>query len=113
MVYFDHNATTTLLPEAKQAWLHAVDQFIGNPSSPHRIGARADSALSEARDKLARILGCNPLDVVWTSGATESNNAVMRHFAATLAGWNDTASVGVINEHRGKLVLVGWNLCAH
>lgn len=84
MLYFDHNATTPLLPEAKQAWLDAVDRFIGNPSSPHRVGARADAALSEAREKLARILGCSALDLVWTSGATETNNAVLHHFAATL-----------------------------
>jgi cysteine desulfurase len=84
MTYFDHNATTPLLPEAKQAWLVAVDKFIGNPSSPHRVGARADAAVSEAREKLARILGCSALDLVWTSGATEANNAVLHHFAATL-----------------------------
>lgn len=84
MLYFDHNATTPMLPEAKQAWLEAVDKYVGNPSSPHRLGARADAALSEAREKLARILGCNALDIVWTSGATESNNTVMSHFAQTL-----------------------------
>jgi cysteine desulfurase len=84
MIYFDHNATTPLLPEAKQAWLDAVDRFIGNPSSPHRVGARADAALTEAREKLARVLGCSALDIVWTSGATEANNAVLHHFAATL-----------------------------
>jgi cysteine desulfurase len=84
MTYFDHNATTPLLPEAKQAWLDAVDKFIGNPSSPHRVGARADAALTEAREKLASVLGCSALDLVWTSGATEANNAVLHHFAATL-----------------------------
>jgi cysteine desulfurase len=84
MLYFDHNATTPLLPEAKQAWLDAVDRFIGNPSSPHRVGARVDAALSEAREKLARVLGCSALDLVWTSGATEANNAVLHHFAATI-----------------------------
>src|SRR5204862_5780291 len=85
MLYFDHNATTPMLPEAKQAWLDAVEKFIGNPSSPHRLGARADAALSEAREKLARFLGCGALDITWTSGATESNNAVLHHFARTLA----------------------------
>jgi cysteine desulfurase len=84
MTYFDHNATTPLLPEAKQAWLDGVDKFIGNPSSPHRVGARADAALTEAREKLASVLGCSALDLVWTSGATEANNAVLHHFAATL-----------------------------
>ena len=84
MTYFDHNATSPLHPAARQAWLEATEKFIGNPSSPHRVGARADAALTEAREKLARFLGCDALDIVWTSGATESNNAALHHFARTL-----------------------------
>lgn len=84
MIYFDHNATSPVMPAARQAWLDATEQFIGNPSSPHQIGARAKTALTAARDKLAAMLGCDPLDIVWTSGATESNNAVLHHFARTL-----------------------------
>lgn len=84
MIYFDHNATTPLHPVARQAWLEASEQFIGNPSSPHRVGARADAALAEARQALADTLGCHPLDIVWTSGATESNNMVLHHVARRL-----------------------------
>jgi cysteine desulfurase len=84
VIYFDHNATTPMLPEARQAWLEAAENLIGNPSSPHRIGGRADAALSEARERVARHLGCDPLGIVWTSGATESNNTVLHHFARTL-----------------------------
>lgn len=72
-----------MLPAAKQAWLEAVDQFPGNPSSPHRLGARADAALQGARERLAGFLGCDALDIVWTSGATESNNMVFRHLAVS------------------------------
>src|SRR5689334_7345987 len=85
MIYFDHNATTPLLPSARQAWLAATEKFIGNPSSPHRVGARAEAALNAARAQLAAFLGCDPLDLVWTSGATESNNLVLHHFARRLA----------------------------
>ena len=85
MIYFDHNATTPLHPAAREAWLAANETLIGNPSSPHRVGARSDAALSAARQKLAAILGCDALDIVWTSGATESNNAVLTHAARTLA----------------------------
>ena len=60
MTYFDHNATSPVIPAARQAWLDATEQFIGNPSSPHRIGARADAALTEAREKLAAMLACDP-----------------------------------------------------
>jgi len=102
MLYFDHNATTPLCPEAKQAWLEAVEQFIGNPSSPHRLGARADAALQEARGRLAGFLGCDALDIVWTSGATESNNAVFRHLAAVL-GADAEVFVSAI-EHPSTMV---------
>ncbi len=84
MIYFDHNATAPVIPDARQAWLEATEQFIGNPSSPHRIGMRADAALCDAREKFAAILECDPLDIVWTSGATESNNMVIHHFARSL-----------------------------
>jgi cysteine desulfurase len=84
MIYFDHNATAPLHPVARQAWLEASEKFIGNPSSPHRIGSRADTALEEARHKLAAIIGSPPHEIVWTSGATESNNQVFHHFAASL-----------------------------
>src|SRR5207247_6037009 len=84
MIYFDHNATTPMLPQARQAWLDATEKFVGNPSSPHRIGSRADAAISGARQRLADFLGCDALDLVWTSGATESNNTVLHHFARTL-----------------------------
>jgi cysteine desulfurase len=97
VIYFDHNATTPMLPEARQAWLEATEKFIGNPSSPHRVGARADAALNEARQKLADFLGCDPLDIVWTSGATESNNMVLHHFARTL-GTKDEVWISAL-EH--------------
>ncbi|HXT40184.1 MAG TPA: cysteine desulfurase family protein [Candidatus Angelobacter sp.] len=84
MIYFDHNATTPMLPEARQTWLEATGQFVGNPSSPHRIGSRADAAISAARQRLAEFFGCDALDITWTSGATESNNTVLHHFARTL-----------------------------
>ena len=84
MIYFDHNATTPMLPEARQAWLEAAEAFIGNPSSPHRLGSRADSAIIGARQRLAEFLGCDALDITWTSGATESNNTVLHHFARSL-----------------------------
>ena len=84
MLYFDHNATSPLHPAARDAWLTASERFIGNPSSLHRIGSRADAALSEARQKLAALLGCDALDLVFTSGATESANTVFHHAARTL-----------------------------
>ena len=86
MLYFDHNATSPLCPAAREAWLEASERFVGNPSSPHRLGARSEKALGDARAQLAEFLGCAPLDIVWTSGATESNNLVLHHCARALPG---------------------------
>jgi cysteine desulfurase len=97
VIYFDHNATTPLLPEARQAWLEAGEQFVGNPSSPHRLGARADNALAEAREKLAALLGCHATQLVFTSGATESNNTVLHHYARTLPADSEVWSSAI--EH--------------
>ena len=84
MIYFDHNATYPVSAAARTAWVEAVERFIGNPSSPHRLGARAEAALAPARERLAARLGCDPAEIVWTGGATEANNAVLHH--AALAG---------------------------
>jgi cysteine desulfurase len=81
VLYFDHNATSPLCAEARAAWLQATDEFIGNPSSPHRLGRRAEIALDRARETLAAALGCEPHEIVWTSGATESVNTAVQHFA--------------------------------
>ncbi len=80
VLYFDHNATHPLSETAKRAWLDAVEKFPANPSSPHRAGQRADAALQNARERLATMLGCGADEIVFTSGATESANAVLAQF---------------------------------
>ena len=84
MIYFDYNATAPVLREAREAWLNVTEKTGGNPSSMHQAGTRASIALADAREKLAAFLGCHPLDIIWTSGATEANNMVTHHFAKTL-----------------------------
>ena len=84
MIYFDYNATAPVMREAREAWLEATEKIGGNPSSMHQFGAQAARVMTDAREKLAAFLGCHPLDIVWTSGATEANNTVLHHFAHTL-----------------------------
>jgi cysteine desulfurase len=84
MIYFDYNATAPVMREAREAWLNVTEKIGGNPSSMHQAGTRAAIALAGAREKLAAFLGCHPLDIIWTSGATEANNMVTHHFARTL-----------------------------
>ena len=84
MIYFDYNATAPVMREAREAWLHVTEKIGGNPSSMHQAGAKAAIALADARENLAALLGCHPLDLIWTSGATEANNMVIHHFAKKL-----------------------------
>lgn len=86
VLYFDHNATHPLCDEAREAWLRATRDFIGNPASAHRLGARAEAALEQARERLAGWLGCAAREIVWTGGATEAANAALHHAAQTSDG---------------------------
>ena len=77
-IYLDHNATTPLLPEVVDAMLPYLRTHFGNPSSGHPYGLRAKTAVERARDQVAAFLGCDPDEVVFTSGGTEANNLAVR-----------------------------------
>ena len=77
-IYLDYNATTPLAPSVVEAMTSALQEQWGNPSSVHWAGRQAKQALSKARRQLASLLGCQPRELLWTSGATESNNLVLR-----------------------------------
>ena len=89
MIYFDYNATASVMREAREAWLEVTEKTGGNPSSMHQAGTRASIALADAREKLAHFLGCHASDLIWTSGATEANNMVTHHFAKTLGAQDE------------------------
>lgn len=82
--YFDYNATASLRPEAKAAWLSATEDLWLNPSSPYRAAARVHAHLAEARSVVAGLFAVAAERVVFNSGATEANNAIFAHWAATL-----------------------------
>jgi cysteine desulfurase len=73
-VYFDYNATTLVDPQVREAMLPFFGEIWGNPSSVHHVGRRARALLDDARDRCARVLGCKPSELVFTSGGTESAN---------------------------------------
>lgn len=74
--YLDHNATTPLRPEARAAMAAAME-LCGNPSSVHAEGRRARAIIETAREQVAALVNAKPLEVVFTSGATEANNWVI------------------------------------
>ena len=83
VVYLDHNVTTPVLPEVLEAIMPYLTTEWGNPSSAYKFGAKLKSAIETARDQVAQLVGAQPPDVIFTSCATESNNAAI---AAALWG---------------------------
>lgn len=75
--YLDHAATTPMRPEAAAAYVEAAS-ILGNPSSIHSPGQGARQALEEARESVAATLGCDPIEVVFTSGGTEAINLALK-----------------------------------
>lgn len=81
MVYLDNNATTRPAPAVVAAMLHALQADWANPSSVHGPGQTVARGVAAARAQVAGLLGVRPERVVFTSGATEGNEAVLRHHA--------------------------------
>ena len=80
MVYLDYSATSPLLPEAKMAMLSAME-LTGNASALHTPGHLAMNAIEDAREEIAKLIGAEPEEILFTSGGTESNNTVTNIFA--------------------------------
>ena len=78
MIYLDHNASTPIAPQVREAMLPFLAEHHGNPSSAHWAGAPAAQAVADAREQLAALLGCSPHEVVFTSGGTEANNTALK-----------------------------------
>jgi cysteine desulfurase len=76
IIYLDNNATTQLAPAVIDEMLPFLTNYYGNPSSGYGFAATARKAINLARERLAALLGCEPTEIVFTSGGTESNNAV-------------------------------------
>ena len=105
MIYLDYNATTPIAPEVVQAMLPFLNEEFGNPSSSYPRGWRALEATVKARRQVADLLGCAPEEIVFTSGATEANNTVIKGVAhRSRAGQIITTAV----EHPAVLAPCQW-----
>lgn len=76
-IYLDYNATTPIDPDVVEELLPFLREGFGNPSSNHPYGKKAKQAVELARARVAGLLGCDPEEVIFTSGGTESNNQAL------------------------------------
>ena len=76
-IYLDYNATTPIAPQVRDAMLPFVEQHFGNPSSSHAYGQTTAAAVQSAREQVATLLACEPGEVVFTGGGSESDNMAL------------------------------------
>jgi cysteine desulfurase len=102
-IYLDYNATTPVPAEVADAVAAALRECPGNASSIHAFGQRAKALLDEARSAVARLIGAEPSEVVFTSGGTESDNLALRGYAESLGEPARPSLITTAIEHEAVL----------
>lgn len=103
MAYLDHNATTPLCAEAREAMLPFLGGTWGNPSGVHAAGRRARAVIDGSRDTLASLLGAKPGEIVFTAGGTESCNLAILGLALRHRAVGRNRLITVATEHHAVL----------
>ncbi len=91
-VYLDYNATTPVAKEVADAMRPYLDHYFGNPSSVHSYGVKTKLAVEKARRQIAGLIDCDPSEIVFTSGGTESNNYAIK-------------GIAFANKHKGNHII--------
>jgi len=99
MIYFDHNASTPVLPEVVEAMRDCLAGLPANPSSAHREGQRARAAVERARAQVAALVHARPDEVVFTSGGTEGDHAGLIGAAWALEPRGRRVAISAIEHH--------------
>ncbi len=102
-IYLDYAATTPLDPRVAQKMIPYLTEHFGNPASrSHAYGWKAEEAVEQARAEVAALVHCNAKEIVWTSGATESNNLAIKGAATFYAG-KGKHIITVKTEHKAVI----------
>lgn len=102
-IYFDYSATTPVDPRVAEKMIPYLTAFFGNPASrSHSFGWTADAAIETAREQVADLVNADPREIVWTSGATESNNLAIKGVAHFYSG-KGKHIITVKTEHKAVL----------
>ncbi len=111
MVYLDYQATSPMPEAIREVYVEAL-AGVGNPSSIHQAGQRQRAVLEEAKERLARLLGCEPIEIILTSGGTEAINTALKGavWASQAARGADTPTTLVSSraEHHATLDALKW-----
>jgi cysteine desulfurase len=99
LIYFDHNASTPVRPEAAAAMRDCLEELHANPSSAHREGQRARAAVEHAREQVAGLLGAGAEEVVFTSGGTEGDHLGLVGAALALESRGRGVAISAIEHH--------------
>ena len=102
-VYADNAATTFMSAAAKNAMIACFDNYYGNPSSLHSIGQEAKEMLEDARAKVAKALGCEPREIIFTSGGSEADNQAIISAARLGARKGKKHIISTAFEHHAVL----------
>ena len=81
MIYLDYSATTPVNEEVLNSFVESARRFPGNPNSLHRLGVEAQEMIEKATNQIAKIVGCKGSEIIYTSGASESNNLAIKGIA--------------------------------
>jgi len=102
-IYMDYGATTPVDPRVVDAMIPWLREHFGNPASrSHAWGWEAEEAVEKARQNVADLIGADPREIVWTSGATESNNLALKGAAHFYQG-KGKHLITVKTEHKAVL----------
>ncbi len=83
MTYLDYSATTPTNPDVLKSFVDVSNNFIGNPNSLHKLGVEANSIINAATKQIADLLHIKESEIIYTSGASESNNTVLKGIASS------------------------------
>jgi cysteine desulfurase len=102
-IYLDYSATTPIDPRVAEKMIPYLTEKFGNPASrSHAFGWDADKAVEQAREEVAGLVNCDPKEIVWTSGATESDNLAIKGAAQFYKG-KGKHLITVRTEHKAVL----------
>ena len=103
-IYLDYSATTPVDPRVAAVMIPYLTEHYGNPASrSHPYGWTAEKAVENAREEVAKLVGADPREIVWTSGATESNNLAIKGAANFYASTKGKHVLTIATEHKAVI----------